>query len=91
MRLLFLLDSIISCFLKNNKFEDIILLKKKKEILINPPKNWGEDIQYLFVIYIIILDLKKVNITSSKDIVSAWLYINISIDYNLIIHAISPF
>ena len=62
MRLLFLLDIIISCFLKNNKFEDI---NTKKEILINPPKNWGEDIQYLFVIYIIILDLKKVNITSS--------------------------
>ena len=64
MRLLFLLDIIISCFFKKTNLK-ISVLKKKKEILINPPKNWGEDIQYLFVIYIIILDLKKVNITSS--------------------------
>ena len=64
MRLLFLLDIIISCFLKKTNLK-ISVLKKKKEILINPPKNWGEDSQYLFVIYIIILDLKKVNITSS--------------------------
>ena len=32
MRLLFLLDIIISCFLKNNKFEDIITKKEKRDI-----------------------------------------------------------
>ena len=32
MRLLFLLDIIISCFLKINKFEDIITKKEKRDI-----------------------------------------------------------
>ena len=32
MRLLFLLDIIISCFLKNNKFEDISTKKEKRDI-----------------------------------------------------------
>lgn len=60
MRLLFLFDTIISCFLKNNTKKDIVSKKNKKEILINPPKKVGGRIFNIsFIIYIIILHLKK--------------------------------